>query len=97
MQDIAPAERKTTIMRSLAQESEDNFVLAFLWDIRQFPGSGIAQRYRRLGISVRHGQKLKTMVLNRGLIEEQIQTTKIGRIKVIKLTEKGESFLSRDN
>ena len=72
-------------------KTDDSVFLAFLWDIKQFP-SGIAARYKRLGVSVRQGQKIKFKVLNRGLIKEKIQTTKTGRIKVIGLTKKAETL-----
>ena len=74
-------------------KSKDELLQAFLDDIRQYPDSGIAQRYKRLETSVRQGQKIKAKALNQGLIEEQIQTTKTGRIKVISLTKKAETLL----
>jgi len=37
-------------------EPVDNSILAFLQDTQQFPGSGIANRYKRLEISVRQGR-----------------------------------------
>ncbi len=105
MQDIAPtiheedfrlpAERETATAPNLNYKSENGDVLAFLWDIKQFPGSGIAQRYKRLGISVRQGQKIKDRILRDELIMEHIEAIRTGRIKIIKLTEKGLSFLSK--
>jgi hypothetical protein len=74
-------------------ENKEELLSAFLKDIQQYPDSGIAQRYKRLSISVRQGQNIKNKALNRGLIEEQIQTTKTGRIKVINLTTKAETLI----
>ena len=72
----------------------EDLEMAFLRDINQYPDSGIAQRYKRLEISVRQGQKLKDKLLNQGLILECQETTKTGRLKVIKLTDKGHNTLT---
>ena len=69
-------------------------IIAFLWDIKQFPASGIAARYKRLEVSVRQGQKLKDQAVQQGLIEEGAEITKTGRIKIIKLTEEGKAVLA---
>ncbi len=103
MQDIAPAIHEEDFRLPEGQsesalvsepKNEDEPLFAFLKDIQQYPDSGIAQRYKRLETSVRQGQKIKARALNQGLIEEQIQTTKTGRIKVISLTKKAETLLS---
>ena len=103
MQDIAPVDQQEDFRlprslsdSALASESnnKDETLFAFLKDIQQYPDSGIARRYKRLDISVRQGQNIKARALNQGLVEEQIQTTKTGRIKVISLTEKAETLLS---
>ena len=78
-------------------ENADNAVLAFLKDTQRYPDSGIASRYKRLDISVRQGQKLKAKMLQQTLIEEHIKTTKTGRLKLIRLTEKGKAGLSAAN
>ncbi|MHC4154843.1 MAG: hypothetical protein ACYST6_07980 [Planctomycetota bacterium] len=67
--------------------------IAFLKDVQEYPESGIAARYKRLGLSVRQGQKLKQSLLEKGLIEERQETTKTGRLTVIRLTEKGRALL----
>ena len=104
MQDIAPAiaeqdfrlpadtDGDSTISKKT--DLAKNLELAFLRDIKEYPDSGIAARYKRLGISVRQGQKLKVQALQQSLIEETIETTKTGRLTVIKLTGKGKVFLS---
>jgi len=103
MQNIAPIDQQEDFRLPDSQpesalvsepKNKDETLFAFLKDIQQYHDSGIAQRYKRLGISVRQGQKIKAKVLSQGLIEEQIQTTKTGRIKVISLTEKAETLLS---
>ncbi|MBN1804958.1 MAG: ATP-binding protein, partial [Sedimentisphaerales bacterium] len=104
MQDIAPAAIEEDF-RLLANTNgncimnnntnlAENMEMSFLQDIQNFPYSGIAERYKRLDISVRQGQKLKAKALNQELIQEQIQTTKTGRMKVISLTERGENLLN---
>ncbi len=104
MQDIAPAarqedfrlpqEQENTISPKLENKAEDDIILALLWDIKQFPASGIAARYKRLGISVRQGQKLKEQTAQQGLIEEVAEITKSGRIRIFKLTEEGKAVLA---
>jgi hypothetical protein len=104
MQDITPAiaeedfrlpanpdDNSTTSKKA---DSAENLELAFLRDVKEHPDSGIAGRYKRLEISVRQGQKLTVKMLKEGLIEESIQTTRTGRMKVIKLTEKAEVLVS---
>jgi len=68
--------------------------MAFLADVRDYPESGVAARYRRLGLSVRQGQKLKDKLVQQGLIQEHDEHTPTGRIKVVRLTEKGELAMS---
>ncbi len=99
MQDIAPviAEQDFRLPASTEGDSTiskkndlaKNMELAFLLDIKDYPDSGIAARYKRLGLSVRQGQKLKAQVLQQSFIEETIETTKTGRIIAITLTNKG--------
>jgi len=59
--------------------------LQFLRDILAHPDSGAAARYQKLGVSVRQGQKTKTDLLHRGLIEGHKATTKTGRMKAVRL------------
>jgi predicted transcriptional regulator len=68
--------------------------VAFLRDVQDNPDSGVAARYKRLGLSGRQGQKLKTSLLEEGLIAEHLETTHNGRRMTIRLTEKGERTLS---
>jgi predicted transcriptional regulator len=66
---------------------------ALLRDIKENPQSGIAARYKRLGISVRQGQKIKEKLLSNKLITESIKTTDTGRRRSIELTDEGENIL----
>ena len=68
--------------------------IAFLKDVVDNPDTGVAARYKRLGLSGRQGQKLKTKLLEQGLIEEQLGTTHAGRLMTIRLTEQGRQMLS---
>jgi hypothetical protein len=67
---------------------------AFLRDVEDHPDSGVAARYKRLGLSGRQGQKLKTKLLEQCLIEEQLGATRAGRLMTIRLTEQGKQLLS---
>ena len=64
----------------------------FITDVKAYPDSGIAERYKRLGISVRHGQKIKVDLVQRGFIQEEEEHTKTGRIRKVRLTAKGKAF-----
>ena len=106
MKNIAPAlaepdfritNHKDNIIapEKLGKEVVNDAMLAFLQDIQQYPDSGIARRYQRLGISVRHGQKLKADMLEKQLIEECLRTTGTGRLKLIQIIEKGRALLAQ--
>ncbi|MFC1783929.1 hypothetical protein ACFL02_10165 [Planctomycetota bacterium] len=102
MKHIAPAapeedfripEQKVNSEVTNKPKSVDSSVMVLLQDIQNFPESGIALRYKRLGVSVRQGQKLKAKMLQEGLIEERLETTKSGRLKFIQATEEGKKLL----
>jgi hypothetical protein len=78
-----------------AGNSLTNPEIRFLQDVQNVPDGGVAARYRRLGLSVRQGQKVKSALLENALIEEDLEITKFGRQTVIRLTEKGQLLLSR--
>ena len=65
-----------------------------LRDIQRFPDSGIAERYKRMGLSVRQGQKLKLRLIDAGFIVEHMLTTHAGKLRVVQLTEQGQLVLS---
>jgi len=70
----------------------ENLEMAFLRDVQVCPDSGIAARYKRLGLSVRQGQKLKAAMLEKGLICQQMETNSNGRVRVTKLADKAKSL-----
>jgi hypothetical protein len=74
-------------------EGEPDLEQLFLQDVREYPESGIGERYHRLGISVRQGQRLKAQLVEKGLIEEAEKKTKTGRLRVIRLTGEGKQRL----
>jgi len=76
-------------------KSIENTEIAFLKDVQEYPDSGIAARYKRLGLSVRHGQKVKARLLEDGLIEEHQEVTKTGRLTSICLTKEGEQSFAK--
>jgi hypothetical protein len=83
----------TSELLSTPSPSTDIGVL-FLGDILEYPESGVAQRYKRLGISVRQGQKWKARLAERRDILETLETTSTGTRRVIRLTEQGRRRLS---
>ena len=74
----------------------DKLKIAFLKDVDEYPDSGIANRYKRLGISVRQGQKLKAQALEETLILENMEISNIGRVKAIQLTDDGKQMIERE-
>ena len=66
---------------------------AFLKDILKYPECGVVERYRRLGLSARIGNKFKNYLIAKGLIEARAETTRMGRTRVLKLTETGQEAL----
>lgn len=68
-------------------------LLAFLRDVSKYPDSGIAERYKRLGLSVRQGQRLKQELIECGLIREELEFTRTAKRRVIRLTEQGQGVL----
>lgn len=82
-------------MEDDADGSSSGPQIAFLQDIADHAESGVAARYKRLDLSGRQGQKLKTRLLAAGLVEEQLGTTPAGRLMTIRLTDKGEHMLSQ--
>jgi len=86
-----PNDAKTDENTASSRLSESE--MTFLQDVLDLPESGVASRYKRLSLSGRQGQKLKSTLLNQGLIEEQLQTTHRGRRMTVRLTEKGKVFL----
>ena len=69
--------------------------IEFLKNVQENPTSGIAARYKRLGLSVRQGQKLKSSLLEQGLIKEDKELTKTGRLTIIRLAEEGKALLNQ--
>ena len=77
-----------------AAEEHNSVATAFLKDVQEHQDSGIAARYKRLGLSVRQGQKLKAKLLEKGQIEEYQEITPTGRLRTVRLTARGQEFLS---
>ena len=92
-----PAAMTATLALYGAQDTDVEAPLSmedrFLLDVKAHPDSGVAERYRRLGLSVRQGQKLKGYMLDRELVSEVQEHTKTGRLNRIRLTEKAERLL----
>lgn len=76
--------------------TEDSLETRFIKDVQEYPDSGIAARYKRLGISVRQGQKIKAYLAASSLIEEQETRTATGKLVRIRLTEKGREWLHQE-
>lgn len=73
----------------------DHRETAFLRDVAAYPDGGVAERYKRLGLSVRQGERIKRTLAEDRLIEQEIQTTPRGKVRVIRLTERGRLRLDQ--
>jgi len=87
----------TTVLPPLSSSdrSLDNAEITLLTDIGKYPSCGVAARYRRLGISVRQGQKITSRLLEKALIHDGLEITTFGRRRTLRLTEKGEQLLTK--
>lgn len=92
MPEVSPDQEALPL--SLPEHPIPDLSIAFLQDIQSYPDSGVAQRYKRLSLSVRQGQNLKDHTIREGLISEQLTTTARGRMRVLEVTEKGRVWLS---
>ena len=88
------AAQKEGLPNDDAADSSSHLESAFLQDVVDHPESGVAARYQRLGLSGRQGQKLKTKLIDQGLIEEQLETTRGGRLMTVRVTAKGQQVRS---
>jgi hypothetical protein len=66
----------------------------FLADVYENPASNIIERYNRLELNVREGNKIKDYLIEKGLIEAGKITTSKGMIKALQLTNKGIAHLN---
>ena len=62
-------------------------------DILERPGSGVSERYARLGFSAYRGNLAKSRLLKKGLVQEREVRTRSGRVKVLELTQEGRKVL----
>ncbi len=69
---------------------------AFLSDVLSYPDDGVKKRYRRLGISVGMGNRLKEQLLDQGWLEAHV--VKLGRTRkvLLRLTKQGKEALGLD-
>lgn len=64
-----------------------------LWDIWQYRTSAVTERYVRLCVSPRRGNELQISLVNSGLVSSCYILLARGRMKVLRLTEKGKEVL----
>lgn len=89
---VAPADLPLVSALAYTQPGpsvDEKLTKAFLRDVQQYPESGIAARYKRLGLSVRQGQKLKQKLIDEELIKEIKEITCSGRKTKVEVTDKG--------
>ncbi len=71
------------------KEIEKNILI----DIIKNPGAGVVERYKRLGLSRRKGNKAKHALLKKNLVKEIPIITKKGRVVLLELTKYGRFSL----
>jgi len=67
----------------------------FLEDVMKYRTSGISERYKRLGLSVDEGNRIKNYLLSSNIIISSDVSTGRGRIKYLELSRKGKELLSK--
>jgi hypothetical protein len=66
--------------------------LTFLKGILEDPLIGINQRYKRLGVSTRHGNESKDRLIQAGLVKAVDVPTPTARLKLLELTAAGDRY-----
>ena len=92
-EDILVIRKQDKIRNDEQEITEDEKKL--LVDVIVNPISGIAERYKRLIFSVYGGNKIRDSLLNKEFIKLHNISTYKGRVKLIDITEKGESILHK--
>jgi len=72
-------------------ESMGKVEVEFLKDVEEYPDSGVAARYKRLGLSVRQGQKVKARLVEKDLIHEEDIRTPKGKVRSISLVGRSDN------
>jgi len=75
--------------------NEDEFV--FLQDIIEHEDDGVKIRYKRIGVSVGRGNRLKEELLERGWIEDEVVRVGKSRKVLLRLTKEGRQALGLDS
>lgn len=65
----------------------------FLLDVFNYPRSGTVERYNRMHISCRQGDKIKRCLLAKGLFLQEDLPTQNGRLRIIRLTDQTRKLL----
>ena len=84
------------IDQAAAESEADEAETTFLRDVADYPDGGVAERYKRLGLSVRAGERIKRTLAKAGLIHEEVQTNARGKLRVIRLTEQARLKVEPD-
>jgi len=67
----------------------------FLEDVMRYRSCGITERYKRLGLSVDEGNRIKNLILSSNFIFCSDVSTGRGRLKYLELSEKGKELLRK--
>ena len=90
---VARAEDKKDKIRDNQYSELSEKEREFLEDVIVHRTSGISERYRRLGLSVDAGNKMKDALLSCNFLLSSDVSTGTGRIKYLELSEKGKDLL----
>jgi hypothetical protein len=86
----------SSVSAPLPTNAVDKLASAFLRDVAAYAESGIAVRFKRLGISVRKGLQLLSLLVDAEMIQDHEELTHVGRIRRITLTDKGRHCLEKN-
>jgi len=91
--DIPPARAPDKRVEDQDRIRSEEMVLVM--DVVCHPCSGVASRYRRLGLSVSRGSRLLSSLLSSSLLSSHLVTTPSGRVRYVRLEEKARQVLKR--
>jgi hypothetical protein len=90
IEDIRPIREKDKIRKNEITEEEKKLLI----DVMEYVISGIAERYKRLSLSVYKGNRIRDTLISKNILNSFSISTFEGRVNYLDLTEMGEKALS---
>lgn len=95
---IPPQQAMNSVIPPIPAEDKREFLtdgkpseaeIQLLMDVVACPTSGVVERYRRLGLSIRKGNSIKENLIHKHLAEEKSMPIGKGAIKYLQITQQG--------